>query len=244
MNKKVFIILFTLTTAFAHAQWTDFGFRIGMGPASISDDILMRRGITGYNFSAYINYGFGQSESYLRNTFYLQSGVSLIRRGGYFAQTYSGYAFGAIREGFFDLWYAQVPLLASFQFTMPMIPYWKDPLVVHAYVGPAVSVGLWGDQRERKVAPTYPQPTENYDHENKAFDIVGRLDVNAIVGIGVHWRQFTFDFFYDHGFMVLYDEIDVLSTMEGTGERKAFSGNNQAFIFALGYKLPIYKDNN
>jgi len=40
MNKKVFIILFTLATSFAHAQWTDFGFRVGMGPASISEDTI------------------------------------------------------------------------------------------------------------------------------------------------------------------------------------------------------------
>ena len=242
MNKKVFIILFTLTAMFANAQFKAFGFRAGAGWANISDDILMRKGVTGYNFSAYINYGFGQTESCLRNTFYLQTGVSLIHRGGYFAQHYSGYTLGAIREGFFDMWYAQVPILAAFQFELPRIPYVNDPLYLHAYIGPAVSVGLWGDVRERKVAPTYPQATENYDHEDKAFDVISRLDVNGIFGIGVHWRGFTFDFFYDHGFMVLYDEIDVLSEMEGTGERKAFSGNNQAFIFALGYKLPVYKN--
>ncbi len=241
MNKKVFIILFTLATTFANAQWADFGFRIGMGPAKISDDILMRRGITGYNFSAYINYGFTQTESYLRNTFYLQTGVSMIRRGGYFSQTYSGYALGAIREGFFNLWYAQVPVLASFKFNLPKIPYVADVPQLHAFIGPAVSIGLFGDTRERKVAPTYTQPTENYDWENKAFDVIDRIDVNAIVGIGVHWRGFTFDIFYDHGFMVLYDEIDI---SDPEGKRKAFSGNNQAFIFSLGYKLPVYKNND
>ena len=239
MNKKVLIILFTLATTFAHAQWADFGFRVGMGPANISDDILMRGGITGYNFSADLTYGFSQSESYLRNNFYLQTGVSLVRRGGYFAQTYSGYTLGAIREGYFKAWYAQVPVLASFKFDLPKIPYVDDPLVLHVYAGPAVSVGLWGDARERKVAPTYPQPTENYDHENKAFDVISRIDVNGLLGLGVHWRGFTFDFFYDHGFMVLYDEIDI---SDQEGKRKAFSGNNQAFIFALGYKLPVYKN--
>ncbi|MBR0072378.1 MAG: PorT family protein [Bacteroidales bacterium] len=239
MKKKVFIILFAFTAMFAQAQWSYFGFRAGMGPANISDDILMRHGITGYNFTAYINYGFSQSESYLRNTFYLQTGVSLMRRGGYFSQKYNGYTMGAIREGFFDMWYAQVPVLAAFQFELPRIPYIDDPLVLHAYLGPAVSVGLWGDVRERKIAPTYPQATENYDHEQKAFDVIGRLDVNAIIGIGLHWRNFTFDMYYDHGFMVLYDEIDI---SDPEGKRKSFSGNNQAFIFSLGYKLPIYKN--
>ncbi|MBR4804734.1 MAG: hypothetical protein IK032_08875 [Bacteroidales bacterium] len=241
MNKKVLILLLTLTTAFAHAQWQDFGFRAGIGPANISDDILMRSGVTGYNFSAYINYGFSHSESYLRNTFYFQTGVSLIRRGGYFAQTYSGYTHGAIREGYFKSWYAQVPVLASFKFVLPRIPYVDDPLVLHTYIGPAVSVGLWGDARERKVAPAYTMPSENYDLEDKAFDVIGRLDVNGIVGIGVHWRNFTFDFFYDHGFMVLYDEIDI---SDQEGKRKAFSGNNQAFIFALGYKFPLNNNSN
>lgn len=239
MKKKVFIILFAFTAMFAQAQWSYFGLRAGMGPANISDDILMRHGITGYNFTAYINYGFSQSESYLRNTFYLQTGVSLMRRGGYFSQKYNGYTMGAIREGFFDMWYAQVPVLAAFQFELPRIPYIDDPLVLHAYLGPAVSVGLWGDVRERKIAPTYPQATENYDHEQKAFDVIGRLDVNAIIGIGLHWRNFTFDMYYDHGFMVLYDEIDI---SDPEGKRKSFSGNNQAFIFSLGYKLPIYKN--
>ena len=204
MNKKVFIILFTLTSMFAHAQWSDFGFRVGMGPASISDDILMRHGITGY-------------------------------------KTYNGYTMGAIREGYFKSWYAQVPVLASFKFDLPKIPYVDGIPELHVYVGPAVSVGLWGDARERKVAPTYSQNTENYDYENKAFDVISRVDVDAILGVGIHWRNFTFDIYYDHGFMVLYDEFDIT---DKEGKRKAFSGNNQAFIFALGYKFPIYKDDN
>lgn len=240
MRKKVFIILFTLTAMFAHAQWAEYGFRAGIGPASISDDILMRRGVTGYNFTAYINYGFSQTESYLRDIFYFQPGLSLVKRGGYFAQTYSGYTMGAIREGFFDLWYVQLSVLASFKFDLPYIPYVKGRPSLHLYVGPAVSYGVFGDARERKVAPMYPQETENYDHENKGFEVVNPLDVNGIFGIGVHWRGFTFDMYYDHGFMVLYDEYDI-SDLDG--KRKSFSGNNQAFIFALGYQLPVYKNN-
>ena len=101
-------------------------------------------------------------------------------------------------------------------------------------MGPAVSVGVFGKARSRRISPTYPQTDVNYDSKENVFDVITRLDVNAIVGLGLSWRNFTIDARYDHGFMVLYDEIDFSDK-----ERKSFSGNNQAFIFSLGYKLPI-----
>lgn len=231
-RKIIALVCTVMVSVSAMAQFTELGFRAGVGPAKINDDILMEKGITGWNFDVYANLTFRDSESALRDVFYLQTGLSLIRRGGIFEQTFS--SMHSLREGYYHSWYVQVPILASFKFNMPTIPYLGNELKLHAYLGPAVSVGVFGKARSRRISPTYPQTDVNYDSKENVFDVITRLDVNAIVGLGLSWRNFTIDARYDHGFMVLYDEIDFSDK-----ERKSFSGNNQAFIFSLGYKLPI-----
>lgn len=232
-KRKIMALVCTvMVSVSAMAQFTELGFRVGVGPAKINDDILMEKGITGWNFDAYVNYTFKDSESALRDVFYLQTGVSLIRRGGIFEQVFS--SMHSLREGYYHSWYAQIPVLASFKFNMPAMPYLGNELKLHAYLGPAVSIGVFGKARNRRISPTYPQSDVNYDLQENVFDVITRLDVNAVVGLGLSWRNFTIDARYDHGFMVLYDEIDF-----SDDSRKSFSGNNQAFIFSLGYKLPI-----
>ena len=234
MNKRTIIALVctVMVSVSAMAQFTEVGFRAGVGPAKINDDILMDKNITGWNFDFYANCTFRNTQSALRDVFYLQTGLSLIRRGGIFEQVFS--SMPSLKEGYYHAWYVQVPVLAAFKFNMPRLPYLGNELQLHAYLGPAVSVGVFGKARNRRVSPTYPQEDVNYDNQDNVFDVINRLDVNAVVGLGLSWRNFTLDARYDHGFMVIYDEVDFTDD-----SRKAFSGNNQAFIFSLGYKLPL-----
>lgn len=230
-----------------HAQFGDYGVKIGLGHATIDDDLTTKSGILGASVGGYINYTFHESESMLAEVFYLQSGLNLIRRGNNFEEVLETGTNLMIREGYIHAWYAQIPILACMHLEMPIRQAGHS---LGFFMGPAVSIGITGVYNERKVSPYVSSLDANYDlringtaHDRDPFSHLNRIDISAILGISYEYKNMTATAYLDHGFMATSTGVDVLRLLEQqqTGDTdirvKIPNGTNIAYMLSIAYRL-------
>ncbi len=234
----------------AHAQFDDYGVKLGLGNATYSDDLATKSSILGLNMGGYINYSFKHSPTALAEIFYLQTGINLVRRGNSFQEVFENGNTLIFREGHHHAWYVQVPVLAGVHFELPV----REPgHTVGFFIGPAVSYGLFGHYADRVISPGVTAREANYDvnfsgnaNDRKLFNHIGRLDVSAILGLSYERGNYTFSLFVDHGFLSVADDVDVLriildeisgGTTNTDTDYTIPGGNNNAIMLSVSYKL-------
>lgn len=211
---KRFLIVLTVLFAMsfsAEAQLLNFGFRGGVGPAFHVDEMSSSGPRLGANVGAFLSFGFTGGQSFFAEHFWLQTGVNIIRRGTQFEEAYEKGMFMSIRNGRYSAIYAQLPLLATFRYELPI----REPgHIVMLSIGPAVSYGITGTYRDRKVSRGLPQESWNYDVSGNVFDKLNRLDANILFGLGYEWKDLSFMVHIDYGFMAVSQSPDVLKNSE------------------------------
>lgn len=236
MKKLFAILILSLSlTSGLKAQWLNYDFHMAFGYSQLTDDLISQGGIMGYSAGAYATIGFTNSRSVLADIFTLQTGLNLTRKGGrLYDEQHSG-AFTSIRKVCYSGWYAQIPALANFRFELPFSEQYAQ-----FFVGPAVSIGIFGHYNDRMVSPGYPQISWNYDiHNDPAFKHMNRIDVELIAGVGYQWRNYVANIYVDYGFLSIGETPDVLRSMEEDAKRPDNpDGNIVMFMFSLGYQLP------
>lgn len=234
----------------AYAQFGDYGLRVGLGYATIDDDMTTKSGILGAGIGGYINFNF--KNTVLEEFFYLQSGLSFNRRGNSFEQVNQTGTNIIFREGYIHAWYAQIPILACVHFELPVREVGHT---VGFFLGPAFSVGLFGPYNERKITPFVSAPEANYDlrvhgtaADRDVFSHLGRFDISILLGLSYERGPFTFTAYLDRGLLATSTGIDVLRVLENAQNSANNSnateinveipnGNNVAYMFSVGYKL-------
>lgn len=237
-NMKRFLIVLTLVTAFAtttQAQFLNYGVRVGTGLATHVDDLADNSPILAANIGGYVTFGFTQSASLLAENFFLQTGLNLIRRGCNFREVLEMAM--SIREGKYDAWYAQIPLLATLRYELPI----REP-GHHALLsaGPAFSFGLLGKVTDRKFTRGLPQGDWNYKLEAPAFDVMNKMDVDFLLGVGYEYQDLSVMLQLDYGFMAVTESPDALKIATGTDVNATVPmGNNFALLLTIGYQFPF-----
>ena len=236
------------------AQFGDYGVRVGLGHATIDDDMTTKSGLLGVGLGGYINYNF--TNTVLEEFFHLQSGISFNRRGSSFEEPLETGTNIMIREGYIHAWYAQIPVLACVHFELPIREVGHN---VGFFIGPAINIGLFGPYNERKVTPFVSSLDANYDlrvngtaADRDVFNHLKRFDISALLGLTYERGNFTFSAYLDHGFLATSTGVDVLRVLEnnnstntGTTENNKEidinipNGNNVAYMFAVSYKFGI-----
>ena len=255
MKKILAIVVFAvLMQVTAKAQFVRYGAQIGLGAAYVSDDLLTRSPIMGFNIGGYADYMFTEWKNPWSENIYLRTGLNIVRRGTKFEQVWALEP-RSIREGFYHNWYAQIPVIAGFKWEIPQLPAGN---FVSVYFGPTFNVGLFGRLWESRITPGMPQRTHNYDtfitegkDARRSFKHMRRIDASVIVGVSYQWHNFTFDLFLDHGFVALMKKDDVMNGVvynansstptTSNDDRNSYTGTNQAIMIAVGYQLPINK---
>lgn len=259
--KKLYILFTTLfvLTLPTHAQFTDWGVRFGLGPTTISDELLTKTPIVGFDLGGYVNYGFEEIASAWSDNLFLQFGFNVTRRGANFEQELV--ASRSYREGFYHLYYAEIPITIGWKMELPIT---QPDHYVSIFAGPAISVGLFGKLWDRQVTPGYPQNTVNFDtywssnkDDHRAFQHMRRLDISSRIGIGYKHQNYTVHLIWDHGFIPLMRKGDVLRDLaiQNNGgsttytdsqgntvtldERNSYTGRSNALILSVGYTLPM-----
>lgn len=230
MKRLLFILSFSLllSTA-ANAQLLNFGFRAGVGTATHVDDLATNTPIMGAHLGGFVSYGFTESQSLMANNFRLQTGLNLIRRGSNFREVLE--LAMSIREGYYHAWYAQIPLLATVRYEMPI----RQPGHYMLFsLGPALNIGLLGTLYDRKVTRGLPQREWNYENNIPAFNVLNRLDASFLLGAGYEYQDLSFMLHMDYGFLAVTQTPDALDNTN-----KVPMGNNLAFLFTIGYQIPI-----
>lgn len=237
-NMKKILILLTLVVALSaatQAQFLNFGVRVGAGMATHVDDLAYNSPILAANIGGYVSYGFTQSQSLLAENFYLQTGLNLIRRGANFREVLEMAM--SIREGYYDGWYAQIPLLATFHYELPI----REPgHFAILSLGPAVSYGLLGKFYDRKFTRALPQEAWNYEITEPVFNVANRLDVDFLLGVGYEYQDLSVMLQLDYGFLAVAETPDALKRINGIDENATVPmGNNFALLLTVGYQFPI-----
>lgn len=229
------------------AQFSDYGVRVGLGLATMDDDLSTSAPILGATVGGYVNYTFAKSESMLRETFFIQTGLNLNRRGSNFEETLENGSNLMHREGYYHAYYLQLPILVGIHYELPIR---ASGHVVGIFLGPQVSFGLFGRYSDRKITPSIPSPAANYDvnfngseESRKLFNHINRFDVGAIFGVSYEYKEFTASLYIDRGFLATSEGEDVLRIIEnnqGGGSDvnvKIPNGHNVAYMLSLSYKL-------
>ncbi len=231
----------------ASAQFGDYGLRIGLGHATIDDDMTTKNGIMGVGIGGYINFNF--TNTVLEEFFYLQSGLSFNRRGNNFEEVLETGTNIMIREGYIHAWYAQIPVLACVHFELPIREVGHT---VGFFIGPAVNIGIFGPYNERKVTPFVSSLDANYDlrvhgtaADRDVFSHLNRFDVSAMLGLTYEHGPLTISAYLDHGFLATSTGEDVLRILENSTNSSNDTdinvsipnGSNVAYMFSLSYKL-------
>lgn len=209
----------------ANAQISAVGGRVGLGTASISDDLLTHSTL-GYNLGGYVNYAFSIGAL---PEMELQSGLFLARRGGKMVKE----DLISSLEEIYHPWYLQIPLLLVYTYRLPI----QDEHFVSFSIGPAANVGMFGKCQRTIISPDYVGiwgPDRNSRTEYDMFGPWEKLDVSLVIGLGYRFRDLTFDIMFDSGFIVPAFEADALYP-----ERNSFSGTQQTVTFMLGYHFGI-----
>ena len=229
----------------AQAQFGDYGVRAGLGLATMNDDLSTSAPVLGASLGGYINFTFAKSKSVLEETFYLQTGLNLTRKGSNFQEHLENGASLMFREGFYHAYYLQLPILACVRYELPIR---ERGHVVGVFLGPSVSYGLFGRYADRKITPGVTSTTENYDidfngrpKDRQVFNHLNRLDVSAIIGVNYEYKWLNVSFYIDHGFLATSEGADILRIIEsGVGKKvnvKIPNGNNVSYMLSLSYKL-------
>ena len=251
MKKIVFIAALVSICNFqfsiCHAQWGDYGVKVGLGLATMDDDLSTSAPILGATVGGYINYTFAQSESVLEETFFLQTGLNLNRRGSNFEEHLENGSSLMYREGYYHAWYLQLPILMCVHYELPIR---SSGHVVGVFLGPQVSFGLFGGYGDRKITPSIPSTAANYDvnfngssDDRKVFNHMNRFDVGAIFGISYEYDRFSASLYIDRGFLATSEGDDVLRIIENNQggssnvSIKIPNGHNVAYMLSLSYKL-------
>lgn len=254
MKKTLIILAIGLFACFStQAQITHKGARLGLGASYVADDQLTSSPVLGVTLGGFINYGFENAQSFWADNLYLQAGFNIARRGTNFEQVLEGTR--SYRYGYSHNYYAQIPIMACWRYELPLL---QPNHIVNFYVGPVISVGMFGKYRDRQVTPGYPQTTVNYDTElssnrkdRYSFQHMRRIDAALQLGVGYQHNNITLDLFWEHGFVPLMNSADVLRTLSNNqltpGEngstpkpdnRNAYTGTNSAFMLSVSYQLP------
>lgn len=229
----------------AQAQFGDYGVKAGIGLATMNDDLSTKSPVIGASIGGYLNYTFVKSASVLEETFFLQTGLNLTRKGSNFQEVLENGASLMFREGYYHAYYLQLPILACVHYELPIR---SSGHVVGLFIGPAVSYGLFGRYGDRKITPGVTSPAANYDvnfngtnEDRQVFNHLNRLDVSAIVGISYEYKHLRASFYIDHGFMATSEGDDILRILEnGTSNKvdvKIPNGNNVSYMLSVGYSL-------
>jgi len=224
----------------ANAQFGGYGVKASLGLATISDDLTTRSPIFSAGLGGYINYTFAESHSIMAETFFLQTGLNLIRRGSNFQVVLDMGNTLSERKGYYHAYYIQLPVLACFHMELPIR---KAGHLVGVFAGPAVSYGLFGRCRDRMVSPGLSSRDANYDEKPAVFSRLKRLDVSAIVGISYEYGPYTVSFVVDHGFLATSTETDVLRVLDRTISNDESlrveipNGHNAAYMLSFSYQL-------
>lgn len=249
--KKLYILLLSVLMlgSVAQAQLTHFGGRLGLGASFVSDDLLTTAPIIGGNLGGFANFSIPGRTSAFSDNLYVQTGLYLTRRGTHFEQVLVGMQ--SYREGVYSAWYAQVPILLCWRWEMPLA---VADQYLNFYFGPALNLGLFGDLWDRQVTPGYPQESVNYDTHitgssdaRKIFKNIRRFDISLTTGFGYQHGNFVYDFYWDHGFIPLREEDDVLNTLDISNstatdkpnKRNGYTGVNNIFMLSIGYLVPV-----
>ena len=235
--KKILIVLtlFVTMSVTAQAQFLNFGIRGGVGMAVHLDDLADNSPILGANLGGFVNYGFTNSQSMLAENFYLQTGLNLIRRGSNFQEVLEGIM--SIRQGTFDAWYVQLPILAVFRYELPIREPGHHALLS---VGPAVSYGIFGTLHDKKITPRLPQSDWNYDISVPVFNVLNPLDVSILLGLGYEYQDLSVMLQLDYGMTSVSSSPDALNISQETAQIKHVPiGSNFALLLTLGYQFPI-----
>lgn len=231
----------------AQAQFGDYGVKVGIGLATMDDDLTSSTPILGASVGGYINYTFAQSESVLAETFFLQTGLNLTRRGGNFQEVLENGASLMFREGYYHSYYLQLPILACVHYELPIR---SAGHVVGVFLGPAVSYGLFGSYGDRRITPGITSTSANYDvnfngspDDRKVFNHVNRLDVSAIFGFSYEYKKLRASIYIDHGFLATSEGDDILRIIENSApgsnkvDIKIPNGHNVAYMLSVSYSL-------
>ncbi len=235
--KKILIVL-TLVASLsitAQAQFLNFGIRGGAGMAVHLDDLADNSPIMAANLGGFVTFGFTNAQSLLAENFCLQTGLNLIRRGSYFQEVLEGIM--SIRQGKYDAWYVQLPILASFRYELPIREPGHYALLS---VGPAVSYGIFGTLQDKKITPRLPQSDWNYDVSVPAFNVLRPLDVSFLLGVGYEYQDLSVMLHLDYGVTSVSTSPDALNISQETPQIKDVPiGSNFALLLTLGYQFPI-----
>ena len=238
VNMKKILVFFTLAVSLSvvsHAQFLNYGVRAGAGFGTHVDDLAVNTPILAANIGGFVSFGFTQSQSLLAENFYLQTGLNLIRRGSNFREVLEMAM--SIREGYYDAWYAQIPILATFHYELPIRQPGHFALLS---VGPAVSYGLFGKYYDRKFTRGLPQEAWNYENPKPVFNVANRLDVDFLLGVGYEYQDLSVMLQLDYGFLAVAEEPDALKRITGLDEKATVPmGNNIALLLTIGYQFPI-----
>lgn len=228
------------------AQFSDYGVRVGLGLATMDDDLSTSAPILGATLGGYVTYTFAKSESMLQETFFLQSGLNLNRRGCNFEDHKENGSTLIFREGYYHAYYLQLPILVGIHYELPIR---ASGHVLGIFLGPQVSFGLFGRFNDRKITPGTDSPLANYDlsfngtdDDRQVFNHINRFDVGAIFGISYEYKEFTVSLYIDRGFLATSESDDVLRIIENNGNSsnddvKIPNGHNVAYMLSLNYKL-------
>ena len=235
--KKILIVLtlFVTLSTTAQAQFINFGFRGGVGMAVHLDDLADNSPIMAANLGGFVTFGFSNSQSLLAENFYLQTGLNLIRRGSNFQEVLEGIM--SIRQGTYDAWYVQLPILATLRYEMPIRQPGHYALLS---VGPAVSYGIFGTLHDKKITPRLPQSDWNYDITVPAFNVLDPLDVSILFGVGYEYQDLSVMLHLDYGMTAVSSSPDALNISQETQQIKNVPiGSNFAILLTVGYQFPI-----
>ena len=229
------------------AQFGDYGVKVGLGWSSLEDDLATDSPVLSASIGGYINYTFAESESVLAEIFYLQSGLNIVRKGSNFAEHRENGNNIMARTGYYHPWYAQIPILACVHFELPIR---QEGHSVNAFLGPAISIGLFGGYGDRKITPGVPSPSANYDvnfngsaADRAVFNHIKRIDVSAIAGLSYEYGDFTVSLYVDRGFIPTSSGDDILRIIQNRQsqssdvEVKIPDGHNVAYMLSVSYQL-------
>lgn len=242
--KKILVILtlFVAVALPAKAQFTDFGFRGGLGIASHTDDLANNGAVLGFDLGAFVNFGFTGSQSLLSDVLSIQAGVNIVHRGSTYEEVLEQIL--SVRQGSYSAWYVQVPVMAAFRLELPV----REPGHIGLLnIGPAVNYGLFGQKNEIIFTHGYPQ--EDWNHKiagANVFDDLERLGVSLLLGVGYEYQDLQVMLQLDYGMTATRYDDDALagSQLDATGAvidnpKKVPMGNNCALLLTVGYKFPI-----
>jgi hypothetical protein len=248
--KKIFLLglmgLMGLMGNQTQAQLGGYGVKAGIGVATIDDDLSSSSPILGACIGGYVNYTFAKSQSVLEETFFLQSGLNLVRKGGNFEEILENGASMMHREGFFHAYYLQLPILACVHYELPIR---SKGHVAGLYIGPTVNFGLFGAYNDRRITPGIASHSANYDvqvngsdEDRQVFNHINRFDVDLILGLSYEHGPYTLSLYIDRGFLATSEGDDILRIIDNnqSGENiniKIPNGNNFSYMLSLSYEL-------